>query len=193
MPLEIERKVLEINKRALVAKILRLKPRPEKLLEGLVRVHYFDFPDRRIYKKKNLLRVREFIPRKKTAYTELVYKTYRGVKKGCKLFDECEMVFPGRAAEPQLRAFLACLGLKQTAYYEKRRTLFAYKNVKFEIDEHPGIPPFVEIEGPSSAVIESAIRLLGLQDLEQSAETISELLARKYGGRKLDGLVFGKK
>lgn len=188
--LEIERKILEIDKKALLAKIATLQPSAEKLFDGLVRVKYFDFADARIRKKKDLLRVREFIPKRATPYTELVYKTYKGVKTGCKYFEEREMVFPGNDYFIHFSAFFGCLKLRESLHYEKRRTHFAFKNVRLEIDEHPGIPPFLEIEGPSPAAIDAAIKTLGLGDHEQSCETIQELLTRKYKGVKLNGLVF---
>ena len=40
--MEIERKILEIKSKEVVAQILRLRPR-SKVFEGLVRVKYFDF------------------------------------------------------------------------------------------------------------------------------------------------------
>lgn len=188
--MEIERKILGIDKKVLLKKIAALKPTPDKLFDGLVRVKYFDYADKRIYKKRDLLRVREFVPRQRTSYVELVYKKYRGVKDACKQFEELEMAFPGNGHAKFLEEFLKQLGLKETVYYEKKRMLFAYKNVKFEIDEHPGIPVFMEIEGPSAKAIDAAIFALGLSENEQSCETIQELLTRKYKGKKLNGMVF---
>ena len=64
------------------------------------------------------------------------------------------------------------------------------KELEFEIDEHPKIPPFMEIEAPSPKYIEKTIAALGLQDHEQTADSIGELLRRKYKKVKLNGLVF---
>lgn len=188
--LEIERKILGIRKRELIIRIEKLKPKPQKLFEGLICVKYFDFSDQRIRKKRDLLRVREFVPKEGAGYVECVYKIYKYVKHGCKYFDEVEFRLPDGGSFEAISKLLKCLGLKQTLYYEKRRTLYAYGKVKFEIDEHPKIPAFVEIEGESPTHIEKAIELLNVQHYEQTSETISELLRRKYPKIKLNGLKF---
>lgn len=195
--MEIERKILGINVRKLIARIRTLKPKPQKLFEGLVRVRYFDFPGQSIRKKRDLLRVREFVPHKGKKYTEVVYKIYKGIKKGCKCFKEIEFAIAGPEGFARASDFLKQLGFIQTMHYEKKRTLFAYKKAykqwKFEIDEHPGIPPFLEIEASSPSAVSKAIALLGLAQNEQSAETIGELIKRKYPQIKLNGLVFSRK
>ena len=187
--LEIELKILEINKKEVISRIKKLKPKPQKLFEGLVRVKYFDFPDKRIYRKKNLLRLRQFIPKRKKSYIELVYKICKGVKNGCKYFDEIEFTLPNGNFQ-KLSKFFKQLCLKQALYYEKKRTLYRYGKTKFEIDEHPRIPVFLEIEGPSPSAIKKAITWLGLGNNEQSSETIEELLKRKYPRVKLNKLTF---
>ena len=188
--MEIERKILEINKREVVARILSLRPRPKKVFEGLVRVKYFDFCDGRICKKRDLLRVREISPKGKKPYTELVYKTFKCVKNMCKYFDELEFTFVGEKSFENLSALFKKIGLEQTLYYEKCRTLYSWKNLNFEIDEHPKIPAFLEIEAPSPSAIDRAIKALELGKYEQTAENISELMKRKYPSVKLNGLKF---
>lgn len=188
--MEIERKILGINKHEIVARILKLRPRPKKIFEGLVRVKYFDFCDGRICKKRDLLRLRKISPAGKKPYTEFVYKTFKCVKSGCKYFDELEFKFVGRNDFEILSALFKQIGLEQTLYYEKRRTLYSWKNLNFEIDEHPKIPAFLEIEAPSPKAIDKTIKALGLEKYEQSAENISELMKRKYKKVKLDGLKF---
>lgn len=188
--MEIERKILGINKADILARIKRLNPAPQKLFEGLVCVKYFDFPDRRIRKKHDLLRVREFIEKGKKPYVEFAYKTYKGVKKGCKHLEEMETRISGNAAFKTTCDFLLGIGLKQTAYYEKKRTICKWGKVKFELDEYPKIPAFLEIEGHSTEAIEKTIKALGLQDHEQTAESISALMRRKYPKISLNGLRF---
>lgn len=193
--LEIERKILDIDVAALVKKIKKLRPASKKIFEGLVRIKYFDFKDGRVKKKKDLLRVREISPKGKKSFTELVYKTYKGVKNGCKYFEECEIRLESGDAFEAATELLKKLGFKQTVYYEKRRTLFRQqavgtrKHVSFEIDEHPKIPAFLEIEGNEKSIV-GAIKALGLEDYEQSSESIGELLARKYPKLSLKELVF---
>lgn len=188
--MEIERKILDINTRAVEAAIKKLKPAPQKIFQGLVRVSYFDFPDGRIRKKRDLLRVREFFARGEKPYTELVYKIYKGVKHGCKYFDECELVIASPGAYETLAALFLRIGLKKSLYYEKKRTLYRTAKIQFEIDEHPKIPPFIEIEAKSPQHIDQAIKRLKLKDHEQTAESIAQLMERKYTKIKLNGLTF---
>lgn len=187
---EIEKKILGIDKKHLLASIRRLKPMPKKLFEGLVRIKYFDFPDHRIHKKRDLLRLREFKEKGKSAYCEFVYKTFKCIKNGCKYYDEMEYKLTYANAFKKSAAFLKELGLIQTVYYEKRRTIFSWGKIKFELDEHPKIPAFLEVEGPSPAQINKAIKALKLEKHEQTADSISALLKRKYPQISLNNLIF---
>ena len=190
---EIERKILEINPRDMISRIKKLRPKPKKIFEGFVRVKYFDYPDGRIRRKKDLLRLREITPKNATPFTELVYKTYKGVKHRCKYFDEMELVLPGVRQFKIVGEFLMRFGLKQTLYYEKKRTQYEYGKIKFEIDEHPRIPAFLEIEAGSPRLIDGIIKRLNLGNHEQTAESIAEFMERKYPKISLNGLVFSKR
>ena len=188
--LEIERKILEIDPRAFKAQLKKIKPRPKKIFEGFVRVKYFDFPDRRILRARNLLRLREISPKGKKPFTEFVYKVFRGVRQKSKYFEEHEITAREPGSFENLSALLKKLGFIQTVYYEKKRTLYKWGKVKFELDEHPKIPPFLEIEAESPGAIDRAIRLLNLQNHEQSALSIAELMKKKYPKTALNGLRF---
>ncbi len=198
--LEVERKILGIQVPALCVAIegLSAKGIPvRKTFEGLVRINYFDFDDGRIRAKKDLLRVREFVPISGEPYCEIVFKTYGGVVDGCKVFDECEIGIPEKLAKmtgdttaKTFTSFLEKLGLKRVVYYEKKRTHYDCESFKCEIDEHPKVEPFVEIEAQSAAEIDRAVELLGLSGFEQTPETISELLERKYKPLTLADLIF---
>lgn len=195
--IEIERKILGITVPLLCASIEALPFPVKKTFQGLVRVYYYDFPDGSIRARKDLLRVREFIPEKEDAYIEIVYKTYSEIKDGSKIFDECEIGlfqegthFTGKNVSTTWCTLLEKLGLSRVVYYEKRRTHYDCGNFKCEIDEHPKIPPFLEIEAQSSHEIDKAIRLLGLEKFEQTPETIGELLERKYKPLTLNDLLF---
>lgn len=187
---EIELKILELPKRIFLKKMREIGAK--KIHSVLMRVRYFDFPDRRIQHAKDLLRARELteLGGRKTVRTEVVYKTYRGLKDGCKFFEECEFEVFGTAGFQTASEFLKKLGFVPTIYYKKKRTLFAYGKVKFEYDEHPKIPPFLEIEAKSGRDIHAIIKKLGLDEYECTPETIEQVLRRKYPKIKLDGLKF---
>jgi len=186
--LEIERKILGINKRALTLKLDKLGA--IKKFSGLVRVKYFDHQDGRIKEKRDLLRVREFVERGKPAYTEIVYKSFKGVKEGNKVLEETELKLLGKESFETLCLLLSKIGFKQTAYYEKKREIYALKNWKFEFDKYPQIPEFLEIEAQSGKDIEAAIKLLELEKHEQTADAISRFIKKRYPKLSLDGLVF---
>jgi len=54
------------------------------------------------------------------------------------------------------------IGLEKYAHQEKDRTSFTYKDWQFDIDQYPGMPAFLEIEGNSEEHVNEAIVLLGL-------------------------------
>lgn len=185
--MEIEKKILEVPKQIVLKRLRQLGAKKE--YQAFIRIKYFDYPDHRIFKAKDLLRIREFLIGKKRE-TELTYKIYRGVRSGCKWFDELEIMIPESGSFDQMSEFFRRLGFVQTLSYEKRRTLFTLKSWKFEFDEHPKIPPLVEIEGRNPKEIDHAVHLLGLQNYEMSGETIEQLMARKYPKIPLNGLRF---
>lgn len=192
---EIEMKILEVPRKVIFQAAKKIGAK--KKYHVFMRVKYFDFPDRRIQKKKDLLRLRECRYDNGKHGCEVVYKVYRGVKDECKSFDEHEWWLDGKHAFQYVSDFFKKLGLIQTLYYEKKRTLFEVPGMKktmtsswLEFDEHPKIPSFLEIEAPSEKVVHEILMKLGLQNYEKSPETIEQLMRRKYPKIKLNGLAF---
>ncbi len=56
------------------------------------------------------------------------------------------------------------IGLEKYAHQEKDRTSFRYKDWQFDIDQYPGMPAFIEIEGNSEEHVKEAMKLLGLEN-----------------------------
>ena len=56
------------------------------------------------------------------------------------------------------------LGLEKYAYQEKDRTTFVLKDWRFDIDQYPGEPPYLEIEGHSEDHLKEGMKLLGLEN-----------------------------
>ena len=73
------------------------------------------------------------------------------------------------------------LGLEQYAYQVKDRTSLVLKDWKFEIDEYPNMPAFLEIEGKSEEHIREAIKLLDLESNRTWAEGERLLIQKIYG------------
>lgn len=189
---EIELKILELPKAIFLKKMRELGAK--KVHAVHIRIRYFDYPDGRIRAKKDLMRIRELTPlgagKRGAPRTEVVYKIYQGIKGGCKVFDELEFELVGKESFEKAGEFLRRLGLVQKVAYEKKRTLFAYRHWKFEFDEHPKIPSFLEIEAEDAKEVHKIVKRLGLDAYETTPETITEVLARKYPQLKLQDLVF---
>lgn len=62
-----------------------------------------------------------------------------------------------------LGAIFEKIGFEQSAYQEKDRTSWEYQTFRFDLDQYPGIPAFIEIEAPTEEKIKEAIKLLGLE------------------------------
>lgn len=79
------------------------------------------------------------------------------------------------------RAFLKELGLENYARQEKFRTSWKLKGWRFDLDEYPGMPAYLEIEGKSEDHIQEAIKLLGLENHKTSSEGERILIQQEYG------------
>ena len=54
-------------------------------------------------------------------------------------------------------------GMELYAHQEKDRVSFLYKDWRFDLDQYPNMPAYLEIEGESEESIQKAITLLSLQ------------------------------
>ncbi len=73
------------------------------------------------------------------------------------------------------------LGLEQYAHQEKDRLSYEYKNWRFDIDQYPGMPAYMEIEGDSEEAIKEAMALLGVQHNKTWAKGERILIQDTYG------------
>ncbi len=66
--------------------------------------------------------------------------------------------------EPQKVADLFSeIGLEKYGHQEKDRVTFAFKDWQFDIDQYPGAPAFLEIEGKNEEHLKEGMKLLGLE------------------------------
>lgn len=83
--------------------------------------------------------------------------------------------------EPEkLSDLFESIGLENYAHQEKDRTSYTFKDWSFEIDDYPGMPPFLEIEGTSEEHVAEAIKLLGLESNRTWAEGERKLVQDVY-------------
>lgn len=73
------------------------------------------------------------------------------------------------------------LGLEKYAHQEKERTSFIYKDWQFDIDQYPGMPAYLEVEGQSEEHIKEAMVLLGLENSPTWAKGERILIQDTYG------------
>lgn len=73
------------------------------------------------------------------------------------------------------------LGLEQYAHQEKDRLSFELKDWHFDIDQYPGMPAYLEIEGTSEEHVQEALKLLGVDRHRTWAEGERTLIQQIYG------------
>lgn len=177
---ELELKFLEIDKVAIVKKLETVGAR--LLVDGVLKTVYFDTPDGKIKKANELLRLRTFGDK-----LELCFKENMKIEDGCKVYDETEVYVSD--FDPMVK-ILEYLGYFPAISYEKKRTEYILADgTKFEIDEFPGVPVFVEVEAVSSRRIEEIAATFDLNKYEKTHLTGEELLKQRYK-IELNGLEF---
>ncbi len=162
---EIELKVLEINDKEVMKKLLSLGAKKEGT--KLIIDHFFDFPDKRIKKTKEACRLRKIGDR-----TELTYKGKKEIRGSFKIAEETEI----KVSDFQTtKKILNLLGLEIVRYQEKKRASFLFENVRCEIDTYPTIPTYLEIEGQEKYT-KSLLQQLGIPLQKTTNKTANEVL-----------------
>ncbi len=72
------------------------------------------------------------------------------------------------------------LGLEKYAHQEKDRTSFSLKDWKFDIDQYPKMPAYLEIEGTSEEHVKEAIKMLDLENKQTWVEGARTLIQEVY-------------
>jgi predicted adenylyl cyclase CyaB len=152
---EVEVKFLDIDRQAMVARLVRLGAR--KVFDGEIYSENFDFSDRRIAKGGSVLRLRKK-SEGKNAFAELTIKTKLSKRKA-KISDETEFIVLdyGRA-----RRALLSFGLRPVVTTRKHRLSFSLGEAHFEFDKVAGIPLFLEIESDSLSRLRKHVEKMGL-------------------------------
>jgi adenylate cyclase class 2 len=143
----------------------------------------FDFPDRRLTGKRQVLRLRQ---------DERARLTFKGPT------DPDQEVSSRREIEFEVsnfanaRALLEALGYEISVMYEKYRASYELHGCEITLDELP-YGTFAEIEGPDVAAIRGVANLLGLKWESRSRESYLMLFERlRQGGLSARNLSFGE-
>lgn len=76
---------------------------------------------------------------------------------------------------------LTAIGCRAVRYQENYREEWRLGDVRFDLDTWPGLPPFLEIEGPDAAAVESAAGKLGLTTSQATYGSVDEVYLSVLG------------
>jgi len=173
---EVEVKILEVDRSKIEATLAGLGSK--KIFDGDVQTLFLDFKDGRIFKEKNLLRLR-----KEGDKTELTFKIVR-VTETAKVADEYSVEV---SSLKMTRRILESLGLLVTESMEKHRVSYVLDDARFDFDHYSGwyayIPEFVEIEAKSEEAIHKYAELLGFKAEDCRPWSTNDLI-QHYASKK---------
>jgi len=174
--------VAEIEIKVLGVDIERLKERLETLgaqflFQGKVKCLHFD-QGSFLKDARKLFRLRRWegendFPSK----FEICYKGPKQIIDGCKVREEIETTVENAQ---QFEGIVRGLGFVVTMDNDKRRESYQWGEIHVDIDAYPGVPVYIEIEGPNPAAIDKALRELNLTEYERSTESADELFERLW-------------
>ena len=144
---ELEVKILEIDKRALFRelKVMGAKAKGERQIV----TYFFDTPERTLQKKKQILRLRQ-----DGGKVLLAFKAPKGAFR-----QEIEF---GVSDFKKAKKFLEVLGFEPTLKTVKKRASFKLDGAEVDIDEYLGelsfIPPFMEVEAENRKILDDYVQ-----------------------------------
>jgi adenylate cyclase class 2 len=152
--LEIEVKILEIDRKKIEEKLISLGAK--KLFNDDIHAIYYDFSDNSIMKSKGTFRLR-----KEGIKTMVTFKHYIENAEA-KIREEKEVEVSDFT---KMKLIIESLGLSGLLEMKKHRTTYEYDGILFELDkykyEYEYIPEFLEIEGADIETIYKYVELLG--------------------------------
>jgi adenylate cyclase class 2 len=150
-----------------------------------------DTPDGRLRAADQGLRVRLerrlSEPASQDRPTERATLTWKGPRTPGAFKSREELETPVGDADAAV-TLLASLGFVPRVVFEKRREQWDFAGCSVCIDELPGLPTFVEIEGAVESMVQEARDHLGLAAAPPVAETYVGLAAQR-GKREADGTI----
>lgn len=170
---EVEAKILEIDVAALMTKLDELGAK--KITEDRLLVNWFRPKNTGEGETPWYLRVRTYVALGKHEVTWKGTSTILGVSRQHK-----EINFTVDNPE-EISELFKELNLECYAHQEKDRKSWKYKNWRFDLDQYPDMPAYVEIEGQNEDHIQEALKILNLTKNKTSAEGERVLIQETYG------------
>lgn len=162
--LEKEIKILEINKKEIVAQLVELGA--EKTFEGFIHDVYYDFPDDA---PKNKMEAKGRMFRLRQKWEEHIY-TIKNKRKKVKKAEGVIAKDEHETPISNIESFAKVLekyGMERTREKKKHRVSYALDGMEFDFDVYEWIPEFLEIEGPDGDTIQAWVVKLWLDSYEQ--------------------------
>ena len=82
---------------------------------------------------------------------------------------------------PAMAEILSRLGLHEVRYQENYREEWRRGEIAFDFDTWPGLPTFVEVEGPNEASVREAVGTLGLDYSQARFGSVDEIYKSELG------------
>ena len=167
---EIEAKFLEINKNELIAKLQNLGAKD--LGEDLVRdIIFYDKDGKWKDDGKTFARIRNSKQGMTLTYKNEEAETALGMEEIEFGIDNIE----------KAKEFLGAVGLVLSREQEKKRHKFKFGEATVDIDTWPGVPTYVELEGPSEESIKQAAEDLAFDWSQAVFGNAGRVLKKYYG------------
>lgn len=160
---EIEVKILEIDPDEIEEKLEELGAR--MVFSGTLRNVFLD--------KNKVLEAKDSLIRLRDDGTKSILTYKRNITQG-KVRKSVEIEV-GVSNFSQMQRILNSLGFRERFEYSKARKHYVLGEMSFEIDTIPGIPPLLEIEGPSEKEVLEHVRLLGFSEKDAKNWTGKQL------------------
>lgn len=169
---EVETKVLDVDAAALAEQLQELGAR--QVQDTKLVVDWFRQPEWREGDDEWYLRIRSYSDGK----AEVTWKG-RSEKLGVsRKHKEINFLVP----DPEIIADLfEAIGLERYAHQEKFRKSWMLEDWRFDLDQYPGMPAYLEIEGASEEHIQQALLMLDVIGHKTSSEGERVLIQTEYG------------
>jgi adenylate cyclase class 2 len=82
---------------------------------------------------------------------------------------------------PATAEILSRLGLHEVRYQENYREEWRWGQIAFDFDTWPGLPTFVEVEGPDEASVREAVGAVGLDYAQARFGSVDEIYKSELG------------
>jgi predicted adenylyl cyclase CyaB len=169
--LEVEVKVLEMDRSAFEKAIHALGAK--KIFDGELDYSIFDTPERALYKKGDVLRLRT-----EHGKTIMTYKRKVSTK-GAKQMEESSVIVHN---PEDARGAIMLSGLEEVAHWKKHRTSYKLGEYRFDFDKIAGIPEYLEIEAKNKRELQKMLVTLKIK--KSKVKTWNEFEVREYYGKR---------